>query len=131
MRSTLVTEAKNQGRQPDFEQVMLPRLDAAHDLARLPGRHASTAEDVAQHASGLASECFAASRDGSDGSWLLQVVRNAGSSTLGEGREEVGEGEPLGLGKHEARPERVGHAAAAELPERAHSSRPAQGRVPA
>ena len=94
---------------------MLPRLDAAHDLARWPGRHPSTAEDVAQHVSGLASKCFAASRDVSDGSWLLQVVRNAGSSTLGEGRE----------------PERVGHAAAAELPERARSSRPAQGRTPA
>jgi DNA-directed RNA polymerase specialized sigma24 family protein len=100
MRSTFVTEAKNQGRQSDFEQVTLPRLDAAHDLARWPGRHPSTAEDVAQHVSGLASKSVAASRDGSDGSWLLHVVRNAGSSTLGEGREEVGEGEPLGLGVH-------------------------------
>jgi len=89
MRSTFVTEAKNQARQSDFEL------------------------------------------DGSDGSLLLQVVRNAGSSTLGERREEVGEGEPLGLGMHEARPERVGHAAAAELRERARSSRPAQGRTPA
>jgi hypothetical protein len=95
MRSTFVTEAKNQGRQSDFEQVMLPPLDVAHDLARRPRRH------------------------------------NAGSSTLGEGRKEVGEGEPLGLGMHEARPKRVGHAAAAELPERARSSRPAQGRMPA
>jgi len=130
MRSTFVTEAKNQDRQSDFEQVMLPRLDVAHDLARWPGRHPSTAEAVAQHVSGLASKCFAPSRDGSDGLWLLQVVRNAGSSTLGERREEVGEGEPLGLGMHEARPERVGHAAAAELPERTRSSRPAPGRTP-
>jgi hypothetical protein len=40
----------NQGRHGDFEQVMLPHLDAAYNLARWLVRDPSIAEDVVQDA---------------------------------------------------------------------------------
>ena len=70
---------KNQG---DFEQVMLPHLDAAYNLARWLVRDASIAEDVVQDAYERACKYFAAFRGGSGRAWLLQIVRNAAYSTL-------------------------------------------------
>src|SRR6266566_1791968 len=73
---------KNQGRHVDFEQVMLPHLDAAHNLARWLVRDPSIAEDVVQDAYERACKYFAGFRGGSGRSWLLQIVRNAAYSTL-------------------------------------------------
>jgi len=73
MQSTLVTE---------FEQVTLPHLDAAYNLARWLVRDPSIAEDVVQHAYERACKYFAAFRGGSGRSWLLQIVRNTAYSTL-------------------------------------------------
>ena len=73
---------KNQGRHVDFEQVMLPHLDAAHNLARWLVRDPSIAEDVVQDAYERACKYFAAFRGGSGRAWLLQIVRNAAYSTL-------------------------------------------------
>ena len=73
---------KTQGRHGDFEQVMLPHLDAAHNLARWLVRDPSMAEDVVQDAYERACKYFAAFRGGSGRSWLLQIVRNAAYSTL-------------------------------------------------
>jgi RNA polymerase sigma-70 factor, ECF subfamily len=70
---------KNQG---DFEQVMLPHLDAAYNLARWLVRDASIAEDVVQDAYERACKYFAAFRGGPGRAWLLQIVRNAAYSTL-------------------------------------------------
>ena len=73
---------KNQGRHDDFEQVMLPHLDAAYNLARWLVRDPSIAEDVVQDAYERACKYFAAFRGGSGRAWLLQIVRNAAYSTL-------------------------------------------------
>jgi RNA polymerase sigma factor (sigma-70 family) len=71
-----------QGRVSNFEQVMLPHLDAAYNLARRLVRDPSIAEDVVQDAYERACKYFAAFRGGSGRAWLLQIVRNAAYSTL-------------------------------------------------
>jgi RNA polymerase sigma-70 factor, ECF subfamily len=73
---------ENQGRHCDFEQDMLPHLDAAHNLARWLVRDPSIAEDVVQDAYERACKYFAAFRGGSGRAWLLQIVRNVAYSTL-------------------------------------------------
>jgi RNA polymerase sigma-70 factor, ECF subfamily len=73
---------KSQGRRGDFEQVMLPHIDAAHNLARWLVRDPSLAEDVVQDAYERACKYFAAFRGESGRAWLLQIVRNAAYSTL-------------------------------------------------
>jgi len=73
---------ETQGRLGDFEQVMLPHLDAAHNLARWLVRDPSLAEDVVQDAYERACKYFAAFRGGSGRAWLLQIVRNVAYSTL-------------------------------------------------
>jgi RNA polymerase sigma-70 factor (ECF subfamily) len=73
---------ENQGRSSNFEQVMLPHLDAAYNLARWLVRDPSSAEDVVQDAYERACKYFAAFRGGSGRVWLLQIVRNAAYSTL-------------------------------------------------
>ena len=74
--------SKYQGRHVEFEQLMLPHLDAAHNLARWLVRDPSIAEDVVQEAYERACKYFAAFRGGSGRAWLLQIVRNAAYSTL-------------------------------------------------
>lgn len=66
----------------DFEQVMLPHLDAAHNLARWLVRDPTMAEDVVQDAYERACRYFAAFRGGSGRAWLMQIVRNVAYSTL-------------------------------------------------
>jgi len=66
----------------DFEQVMLPHLDAAHNLARWLVRDSSVAEDVVQDAYERACRYFGSFRGGESRAWLLQIVRNTAYSTL-------------------------------------------------
>ena len=66
----------------DFDQVVLPHLDAAHNLARWLVRDASIAEDVVQDAMVRAWKYFPTFRDGYPKAWLLQIVRNVAYSTL-------------------------------------------------
>ena len=73
---------KNQVRNSNFEQVLLPHLDSAYNLARWLVRDPSIAEDVVQDAYERACKYFAAFRGGSGRAWLLQIVRNAAYSTL-------------------------------------------------
>src|SRR5450755_3772259 len=59
-----------------FEQVMVPHLDAAYNLARWLARNEQDAEDVVQEAY-LRAFRFFDSFKGDDGkAWLLAVVRN-------------------------------------------------------
>src|SRR5579871_4193048 len=59
-----------------FEQVIMPHLDAAYNLARWLTRNDSDAQDVVQEACMRAFKYF----DGFDGqyanAWLLKIVRN-------------------------------------------------------
>jgi RNA polymerase sigma-70 factor (ECF subfamily) len=80
---------KDQGRHGDFEQIMLPHLDAAYNLARWLVRDASMAEDVVQDAYERAYKYYAAFRGGSGRAWLLQIVRNAAYSALESRRRRM------------------------------------------
>lgn len=80
----------NQAHRGDFEQVMLPHLDAAYNLACWLVRDPSVAEDVVQDAYERAYKYFAAFRGGSGRPWMLQIVRNVAYSTLkAQRRREV------------------------------------------
>lgn len=65
-----------------FEQVVLPHLDSAYNLARWLVRDASLAEDVVQDAVLRALGYFASYRGGNARAWLLQIVRNTAYTTL-------------------------------------------------
>jgi RNA polymerase sigma-70 factor, ECF subfamily len=67
---------KNQGRHGNFEQVVLPHLDAAYNLARWLTRNDHDAEDVVQEAVLRAYRFFDGLR-GEARPWLLAIVRNA------------------------------------------------------
>jgi RNA polymerase sigma-70 factor (ECF subfamily) len=65
-----------------FEQLMLPHLDAAYNLARWLLRHEHDAEDAVQDAFIRAHKAFNRF-SGSDGrAWLLKIVRNVCYSRL-------------------------------------------------
>jgi len=66
----------NQGRHGNFEQVVLPHLDAAYNLARWLTRNDHDAQDVAQEALLRAYRFFDGLR-GEAKPWLLAIVRNS------------------------------------------------------
>src|SRR6202162_1892618 len=59
-----------------FEAVMLPHLDAAHNLARWLLRNEQDAHDVAQEAYLRAFKSFAVIHGSNGRAWLLTIVRN-------------------------------------------------------
>ena len=65
-----------------FEQVVLPHLDAAYNLARWLVRNSHDAEDVVQEAYLRAFKFFAGYQGGDARAWVLKIVRNTGYSFL-------------------------------------------------
>jgi RNA polymerase sigma-70 factor (ECF subfamily) len=61
---------------PNFEQAVLPHLDAAYNLARWLMRNEQDAQDVAQEAYLRAFRFFPGFRGGDARAWLLKIVRN-------------------------------------------------------
>ena len=59
-----------------FEQIMLPHLDSATNLARWLLRNQADAEDVVQEAMLRAYRFFHRFRGGDARAWLLRIVRN-------------------------------------------------------
>jgi RNA polymerase sigma-70 factor, ECF subfamily len=59
-----------------FEQLVLPHLDAAFNLARWLLRNRTDAQDVAQEAMLRAFRFFRGFNGGDARAWLLQIVRN-------------------------------------------------------
>jgi RNA polymerase sigma-70 factor (ECF subfamily) len=59
-----------------FEQLVLPHVDAAFNLARWLLRGRSDAEDIAQEALLRACRFFGGFNGGDARAWLLQIVRN-------------------------------------------------------
>src|SRR5262247_4132715 len=59
-----------------FEEVALPHLDAAYNLARWLTRNDKDAEDVAQEAYLRAFRHFGSFQGGDGRPWLLAIVRN-------------------------------------------------------
>lgn len=60
-----------------FEQVIMPHLDAAYNLARWLTRSDSDAQDVVQEACLRAFRYFDGFQGESPSAWLLAIVRNA------------------------------------------------------
>ena len=77
-------------RQPDlagaFEQVVLPHLDAAYNLARWLVRNTHDAEDVVQEAYLRAFKFFGGYQGGDARSWVLKIVRNTSYTFLEKNR---------------------------------------------
>ena len=69
-----------------FGAVVLPHLDAAHNLARWLVADASLAEDVVQDAALKALDYFGSFRGGDGRAWLLRIVRNAAYDALAHRR---------------------------------------------
>jgi len=65
-----------------FEQVVLPHLDAAYNLARWLIRDPSLAEDVVQDATVRAITYFSTYHGGDGRAWLLRIVRNVAHDAL-------------------------------------------------
>jgi len=59
-----------------FEDIVLPHLDAAHNLARWLVRNETDAEDLVQEAYLRAWKGFAGFRTANGRGWLLTIVRN-------------------------------------------------------
>jgi RNA polymerase sigma-70 factor (ECF subfamily) len=80
-----------------FEQVVLPHLDAAYNLARWLAGDPATAEDIVQDAVLRALQYFASFRGEGDGrAWLLRIVRNTAYAALRARR--AGQSVPLDAG---------------------------------
>jgi RNA polymerase sigma-70 factor (ECF subfamily) len=65
-----------------FETVVLPHLDAAHNLARWLMRDAEAAEDIVQEAMVRALTYFPSFRGANARGWLLQIVRNTAYNSM-------------------------------------------------
>jgi RNA polymerase sigma-70 factor (ECF subfamily) len=69
-----------------FEQVVLPHLDAAYNLARWLVRNAYDAEDIVQEACLRAFKFFGGYQGGDARAWMLKIVRNTSYSFLEKNR---------------------------------------------
>ena len=79
---------------PTFEQLMLPHMDAAYNLARWLLRDPHDAEDAVQEASLRAFRAIGSFGGGDGRPWLLAIVRNVCYSHLRKNRREP-EAEPF------------------------------------
>jgi RNA polymerase sigma-70 factor (ECF subfamily) len=75
-------------RRAQFENTVLPHLDAAYNLARWLLRDDSDAADVTQEACVRAYRFFDRYRGGNAKTWLLTIVRNACYTWLRQHRAE-------------------------------------------
>ena len=75
------------GQMPErFEQLVLPHLDAAYNLARWLIGNPSDAEDIVQEAFLRALRFFEGFRGGDGRAWLLKIVRNTSYSWVRKNR---------------------------------------------
>lgn len=79
-RSSNVLDSQDQVR---FEQLVLPHLDAAYNLARWLLRSPADAEDPTQEAMLGSYKFFSSSRGGDARAWLLQIVCKSATPRLG------------------------------------------------
>lgn len=96
----------------EFERVVLPHLDAAHNLARWLVGDAALAEDVVQDAALRALGYFGSYRGGDARAWLLRIVRNAAYGALAARRRDGTTSLDTGAG-----PGTEGEGAALQVPD--------------
>jgi RNA polymerase sigma-70 factor (ECF subfamily) len=87
-RVVTIMEASAPSVPPTFEQVMLPHLDAAYNLARWLLRDPHDAQDAVQEACLRAYRAMDRFRGGDGRPWLLTIVRNVCYSHLQKNRRE-------------------------------------------
>jgi RNA polymerase sigma-70 factor (ECF subfamily) len=71
-----------------FDEIILPHLDAAHNLARWLVRGSDDADDVVQEACLRAFRFFGTFRGGNARAWLLKIVRNTAFRWLDKNRAQ-------------------------------------------
>jgi RNA polymerase sigma factor (sigma-70 family) len=69
-----------------FEAVMLPHMDAAHNLARWLLRNEQDAQDIVQEAYLRAFKSFSGFHGSNGRAWLLTIVRNTAYTLLKKNR---------------------------------------------
>ncbi len=74
----------------NFEQAVLPHLDAAYNLARWLTRNEQDAQDIVQEAYLRAFRFFPAFRGGDARAWIMKIVRNTCYTWLHENRPPQG-----------------------------------------
>jgi RNA polymerase sigma-70 factor (ECF subfamily) len=79
-------EARAPDKAGSFEQIVLPHLDAAYNLARWLVRNTHDAEDVVQEAYLRAFKFFGGYQGGDARAWVLKIVRNTSYSFLEKNR---------------------------------------------
>jgi RNA polymerase sigma-70 factor (ECF subfamily) len=79
-------EKHGSGEAGTFEQVMLPHMDAAYNLARWLVRNTHDAEDIVQEAYLRAFKFFNGYEGGDARAWVLKIVRNTSYSFLEKNR---------------------------------------------
>lgn len=72
-----------------FEEIILPHLDAAHNLARWLTGRAEDAREVVQEAYLRAFRYFDSYKGGDSKSWLLTIVRNTAFTWRSGRRQEL------------------------------------------
>jgi RNA polymerase sigma-70 factor (ECF subfamily) len=72
----------------EFEQSIMPHMNAAYNLARWPTTSDPDAQDVVQEAYLRAFRFFGGFRGGNSRAWLLRIVRNAFYDWLKQNRRE-------------------------------------------
>jgi RNA polymerase sigma-70 factor (ECF subfamily) len=72
-----------------FDEIMLPHLDAAYNLARWLTLNEQDAQDVLQEACLRAFRYFDNFRGGNPKAWLLEVVRNTSRTWTRRRRQEL------------------------------------------
>src|SRR6202521_951465 len=70
----------------NFEELILPHLDAAYNLARWLVRDRHDAEDIVQEAYLRAFKFFGSYQGGDPRAWVLKIVRNTSYSFLEKNR---------------------------------------------
>jgi RNA polymerase sigma factor (sigma-70 family) len=69
-----------------FEQIVLPHLDAAYNLARWLVRNQQDAQDIVQESYLRAFKFFSGFQGGDPRAWLLKIVRNTSYTFLEKNR---------------------------------------------
>src|SRR5580698_9383977 len=79
-------EIRAPGQAGGFEEVVLPHLDAAYNLARWLVRKPQDAEDIVQEAYLRAFKFFGGYQGGDARAWVLKIVRNTSYTFLEKNR---------------------------------------------
>lgn len=79
-------DMRTMGRGGRFEQIVMPHMDAAYNLARWLVRHPQDAQDVVQESYLRAYKFFSGYQGGDARAWLLKIVRNTSYSFLEKNR---------------------------------------------